>query len=114
MKRFSVSILLLSLLVLTGCATNKTLEAVTENNGEEVVISEINGDELVVYKDLQDLTAEYPSFIVKVSDETRVIINEQEKELTDLKLNQTVEVLLEEGILHESKEMLAVKIQVIE
>ncbi|WP_084245863.1 DUF3221 domain-containing protein [Planomicrobium okeanokoites] len=114
MKRFSISILLLVLIVLTGCTTNNTLQAETENDGEEVVISEINEDELVVYKDLQDPTAEYPSFIIQVSDETRVIINEHEKELTDLKINQTVQVLLEEGILNESKEMLAVKIKVIE
>ncbi|AQU80853.1 hypothetical protein [Planococcus faecalis] len=114
MKRFSVSIFLLALIVLTGCTTNNTLEAGTKNDGEEVVISEINGDELVVYKDLQDPTAEYPSFIIQVSDETRVIINGKEKELTDLQINQTAQVLLEEGILNESKEMLAVKIKVIE
>lgn len=114
MKRFFVSILLLALIVLTGCTTNKTLQADTEKEGEEVVISEINGDELVVYRDLQDPTAEYPSYIVKVSDETQVIINEQEKELSDLKTNQTVKISLEEGILNETKEMLAVKIKVIE
>lgn len=114
MKRFSVSIFLLALIVLTGCITNNTLKAETKNDGEEVVISEINGDELVVYKDLQDPTAEYPSFIIQVSDETRVIIKGKEKELTDLQINQTVQVLLEEGILNESKEMLAVKIKVIE
>lgn len=114
MKRFSVSMLLLALIVLTGCTTDRTLQAETENGGEEVVISEISEDELVVYKDLKDPTAEYPSFLLQVSDETRVIMNEQEKELADLKINQTVQILLEEGILNESKEMVAIKITVIE
>lgn len=66
------------------------------------------------YRDLQDPTAEYSSYIVKVNDETQVIINEQEKELSDLKTNQTVKILLEEDILNEIKETIAVKIKVIE
>ncbi|MDG5471339.1 hypothetical protein P6709_06240 [Jeotgalibacillus sp. ET6] len=112
MKRLLISILIF-LFILTGCATSQNLQSKTTNDGEEVVISEINDDELVVYKDLKDPTAEYPSYIVKVNEETKVIINGKQGERSNLKMNQTVNILLIDGILDEREDMTASKIEVL-
>ena len=114
MKQFFISALLFSMVFLNGCNVN-----IEETSGEinvlhELVISEIKNDELIVYKDLNDPTAEYPSYEIKLNDSTDVEVDGVQGSLKDLKINQTVQILLKDGVLEDTKEMVANEIKIIQ
>ncbi|WP_282020498.1 hypothetical protein [Planomicrobium okeanokoites] len=114
MKQLFISALLFSMVFLNGCNVNNEETSGEVNELYEVVISEIKNDELIVYKDLNDPTAEYPSYVIKVNDSTDVEVDGAQGSLKDLQINQTVQILLKDGVLEETKEMVANEIKVIQ